>query len=128
MILDSSAIVAIFLKEPGFEAVIEKIAAAAALGIGAPTAAECATMLSARLGRNGRGLLGQFLNEQDVAVVTFGEDHWKAAAEAYAKYGRGRHRAALDFGDCLAHAVASLSGEPLLAVGRDLSHTDIALA
>jgi ribonuclease VapC len=128
VILDSSAIVAIFLKEPGFEAVVEKVAAADALGIGAPTASECAIVLSARLGRNGRGLLGQFLHEQDVAVVTFGEDHWKAAAEAYAKYGRGRHRAALNFGDCLAYAVASLSGEPLLAVGRDFPHTDIELA
>ncbi len=128
MILDSSAIVAVFLREPGFEAIVEKIAGAANLGIGSPTAAETAMVISARLGRDGRSLVNRFLQEQEIAVVTFGEEHWQAAASAYARFGRGRHPAALNFGDCLSYAVAKLAGEPLLAVGRDFARTDIELA
>jgi ribonuclease VapC len=128
MILDTSAIVAIFLRESGFETLVDKVAAAANLGIGAPTATETAIVVSARLGRDGRNLVSQFLHEQDVVVVTFGNDHWRSAADAYARFGRGRHKAALNFGDCLTYAVARLAGEPLLAVGRDFPHTDLDLA
>jgi ribonuclease VapC len=128
MILDSSAIVAIFLKEPGFEVVADKLAEAENLGIGAPTATETAIVIGARLRMDGRSLVSRFLHEQDVAIVTFGEDHWRAAADAYARFGRGRHTAALNYGDCLAYAVAKLAGEPLLAVGHDFVHTDLELA
>jgi len=128
MILDSSAIVAIFLKEPGFEALVDKLAEAANVGIGAPTAAETAIVVGARLGMDGRNLVSRFLHEQDVVIVTVGNDHWQSAAEAYARFGRGRHKAALNFGDCLTYAVAKLAGEPLLAVGRDFPHTDLDLA
>ncbi len=127
MILDTSAIVAIFLKEPGFEAIVDKLAAAVNAGIGAPTAAEAAIVVSARLGPDGRSLVNRFLLEQQVSVVTFGEEHWRTAAEAYARFGRGRHKSALNYGDCLAYAVAKLAREPLLAVGRDFPHTDIDL-
>lgn len=128
MILDTSAIVAIFLKEPGFEALVDKMAEAANLGIGAPTASETAIVVGARLGMDGRILVSRFLHEQDVAIVTFGNDHWRAAADAYARFGRGRHKAALNFGDCLTYAVAKLAEAPLLAVGRDFLHTDLDLA
>ncbi len=128
MILDTSAIVAIFLKEPGFEKVIDKLAAVADVGIGAPTATEAAVVVGARLRADGRGLVSRFLHEQQVAIIPFGEDHWRAAADAYARFGRGRHKAALNYGDCLAYAVAKLAGQPLLAVGRDFPNTDIELA
>jgi ribonuclease VapC len=128
MILDSSAIVAVFLREPGFEAIVEKMAGAANVGIGSPTAAETAIVVGARLGHDGQSLVNRFLKERDITVVTLGEEHWRAAANAYARFGRGRHPAALNFGDCLAYAVAKLAGEPLLAVGRDFPQTDIELA
>jgi len=128
MILDSSAIVAVFLREPGFEQIVEKMAGAANLGIGAPTAAEAAIVVGARLAHDGRSLVDRFLRELDVAVVTFSEGHWRAAADAYARFGRGRHPASLNFGDCLAYAVAKLAGEPLLAIGRDFPRTDLEIA
>ncbi len=128
MILDTSAIVAVFLKEPGFEIVVDKLAAAPDAGIGAPTATETAIVVGARLRIDGRSLVGRFLHEQDVSIVTFGEDHWRTAADAYARFGRGRHKAALNYGDCLTYAVAKLSGQPVLAVGRDFAHTDLELA
>jgi ribonuclease VapC len=60
-------------------------------------------------------------------VVPFGEAHWAEATEAFMRYGRGRHSAGLDFGDCMTYAVASLSGQPLLAVGDDFPQTDLEL-
>jgi ribonuclease VapC len=128
MILDTSAIVAIFFREPGFEALLDKLSAASDAGIGAPTAAETAIVVGARLRRDAGSLVSRFLHEQGVAVIAFGEDHWRAAAEAYTRFGRGQHRASLNYGDCLTYAVAKLAGQPVLAVGRDFVQTDLELA
>jgi ribonuclease VapC len=128
MILDTSAILAVVFKEPGFEVVLDKIAAADVIAIGAPTAVEAGIVLDARLGGIGRGALVRLLHEWAVSVVPFGDDHWKQAADAYARFGRGRHKAALNFGDCLSYAVAKIADQPLLCVGTDFSRTDLLLA
>ena len=125
MILDTSAILAVVFKEPGFDAALGKIAAADAIAIGAPTAAEAAIVLEARLGANGKGTMLRLLDEWQIEVVPFGNEHWKEAAEAYVRFGRGRHKAALNFGDCLTYAVAKLADQPLLSVGDDFSKTDL---
>ena len=57
--------------------------------------------------------------------MPFGEAHWREALAAYRRFGRGRHRANLNFGDCLSYAVARLAGEPLLFVGDDFAATDL---
>lgn len=128
MILDSSAIVGIVLREPGFEALVRKLARAEALAVGAPTLAEAGIVLTARLGRDASGLLQGLLREWDVQTVSFGEEHWREAVTAYERFGRARHPAQLNFGDCLAYAVARLSGEPLLCTGRDFPKTDLPIA
>lgn len=128
MILDSSVIVAIVLREPGFEGLVRKIARAQAVGVGAPTLAEAGLVLTSRLGRDARGLLQGLLREWGAVTVTFGEEHWQGAVAAYARYGRGRHRARLNFGDCLAYAVAKLAREPLLCTGGDFPRTDLDIA
>jgi len=127
MILDTSAILAVVFREPGFEAVLGKIADADVVAIGSPTAAETSIVLTARLGAAGHGTLIRLLHEWAVSVVPFGEDHWKKAADAYGRYGRGQHKAALNFGDCLAYAVAKLADQPLLCVGDDFAKTDLPL-
>ena len=128
MILDTSAILAVVFKEPGFDVVLGKVATADAIAIGAPTAAEAAIVLEARLGANGKGTMLRLLDEWQIEVVPFGNEHWKEAAEAYARFGRGRHKAALSFGDCLTYSVAKLADQPLLSVGDDFSKTDLRLA
>ena len=128
MILDTSAIVAVVFKEPGFETVVRKIAAADVVAIGSPSAAEAAIVLDARLGSIGRDILIRLLHEWTITIVPFGEDHWKQAAEAYVRFGRGHHKAGLNFGDCLAYALAKLSRQPLLCLGNDFAKTDLALA
>ena len=128
MILDSSALVAIVMKEPGYEELLSAIASDGSPAIGAATLAEAAIVLSARLKVDARSLLARFLSEAAIAVVPFGESHYGAAVEAWLRYGKGRHPAALNFGDCLAYAVAHLAREPLLFVGGDFAQTDIARA
>ncbi len=128
MILDSSAIVAILLKEPGYERLRTRLAAAERVGIGSPTVAESSLVLSSRLGRSGKTLLARFLQEADIEVVGFMAEHWTVAADAHLAYGKGRHPARLNFGDCMTYAVAKLAEEPLLCLGDDFSATDLELA
>lgn len=129
MVLDSSAIVAIHLKEPGCERLLDVIDTAVgkseALVIGVPTLLETAMILTARLGRDARPLLSVFLRRIDAEVVAFQQEHLDAAMMAFLRFGRGRHPAALNFGDCMAYAVASVAGMPLLFTGGDFSRTDI---
>lgn len=128
MILDSSAIVAILFQEPDYEVVLEKLVTAVEVGIGAPTLVECSIVLSARLNRDARGLLARFLEEAKVMIIPFTDAHYGTAVSAWLKYGKGRHPASLNFGDCLAYAVAKLADMPLLCIGEDFLQTDILLA
>jgi ribonuclease VapC len=91
-------------------------------------AVESSLVLSSRLGRADKTLLARFLQEADVEVVAFTAEHWTVAADAYLAYGQGRHRAGLNFGDCMAYAVAKLAGAPLLFLGDDFPATDLELA
>lgn len=128
MILDSSAVISIVLREPGWEALVETIAREPSVAIGAPTLSETGIVLTARIGPRAPGTLLRFLQEAEVAVVPFAEDHWPVAVDAFARFGKGRHRAGLNFGDCLSYAVAHLAGQPLLFVGDDFRKTDVAVA
>lgn len=127
MIIDSSAIITVLLKEPGHERVVDHLAAAPRLGIGAPTKVETGMVLVARLGIGGKTLLAGFLQETAVETVPFTDEHWSVAVNAFARFGKGRHPAALNFGDCLTYATASVAREPLLSVGEDFRRTDLQL-
>ena len=128
MILDSSAIVAIATEEPGCLELIDKLDRASSVGIGAPTLVEAALVLRSRLGGEPRAFLERFVNDWSVTVVPFGKDHWKAATDAHTRFGRGRHKAALNFGDCLSYATAKLADMSLLCTGGDFAKTDAAIA
>ncbi len=128
MIVDSSAIVAILLKELGYERLRDGLAAAEQASIGAPTVVESSMVLCTRLGRAGKTLLARFLEEAEIEVLEFTADHWTVAADAFIHYGKGRHPASLNFGDCMTYAVARLAGEPLLCLGEAFLATDLELA
>jgi len=125
MILDTSAIVAILLKEPEHQRLLDLLADDPRPAVGAATLTETAIVLSARLGEDARGLLARFLQEGGISMVQFGESHYTAAVDAWLRFGKGRHPAALNFGDCLSYATAQLAGEPLLFVGADFGKTDL---
>ena len=128
MILDSSALLAIVFKEPGFESFLDQLEMAPGVAAGVPTLAETGIVLHARLGEASYGLLERLLDELGVQEVPFGELHWREAVDAFRRFGKGRHPAALNFGDCMTYAVAHLAGEPLLFLGDDFSQTDIETA
>jgi len=128
MIVDSSALVAIVFEEPGCERLIDAIREPAARGIPAPIVVEAGIVISARVGRDASGLLARLLTELDIAVIPFGNEHAREAVAAWNRYGKGRHRAALNFGDCISYAVAKLARAPLLCTGRDFARTDLTLA
>ena len=125
MVLDSSAIVAIHLKEPGHERLIAAIEAAPLVVVGSPTVLETSIVLSTRLQRDPRPLLAAFLRRVNAEVIPFNAQHMDAAATAYLRFGRGRHPAALNCGDCLSYAIAAVSGFPLLFTGNDFLRTDV---
>ena len=125
MVVDSSALLAIVFQEPGFEALLERTETADAVAAGTPTLTETAIVLHARLGSAAHGLLERMLDELGIQEVPFGEVHWREAADAYRRFGKGQHPAALNYGDCMTYAVARLAGEPLLFVGDDFRLTDL---
>jgi len=103
------------------------------LRIGAPTLVETSLVFESRRGRPSRASrqrgssddVHALVKELDVTVVPFGEAEWHCAVDAFGRYGRGRHRAGLNFGDCLAYATAAAAGDSLLYVGDDFPHTDL---
>lgn len=123
IVLDSSAIVAIMLEEDE-EEVFSEILGIHRAFVGAPTLVETRMVVDARLPAAG-DLLNRFLRDGSVEIVPFDAAMFAAAAEAFTRYGRGRHRARLNFGDCMAYAVASVMRLPLLFKGDDFVHTDI---
>ena len=85
-------------------------------------------VLTARLGQDARPLLSAFLRRLNAEVIAFNEEHLDAATAAFLRFGRRRHPAGLNFGDCMSYAVASVANLPLLFIGDDFSRTDIARA
>jgi ribonuclease VapC len=125
MVVDSSALISILLEERGHEPLLEKAGRAEAVFVGAPTALETAMVLSARFRKDSRPMLAGFLRRMNAEIIEFKEDHYEAALSAFLRFGKGRHPAALNFGDCMSYALASVSGLPLLYADTDFSRTDI---
>lgn len=127
MVLDTSVIVAILLGQAESAALHRLLAVQSPSLVGAPTLAEAGIVLQGRLGQTGLAALRSFLVEYDVHAVPFGDEHWRLAAQAFGRFGKGRHPAGLNFGDCLTYATARLAGRPLLCLGDDFAQTDLEL-
>ena len=125
MTLDSSVLIAILFAEPGYLDLVDAVLEADVARIGAPTLVETAMVLAGRRGSPVGQELDGLVRELGITVVPFGEPERQRALEACNRYGRGRHPAALNFGDCLAYATAAAAGDTLLFVGNDFRKTDI---
>jgi ribonuclease VapC len=128
VILDSSAVLGILLGEDGHDRLIEAVEAANAIAIGAPTVTESSNVLVNRYGVVGRLMVSRFLEENRVTTLPFDQRHSSAAVEAFIRYGKGRHPARLNYGDCMTYATAQIADAPLLFVGDDFSKTDLIAA
>lgn len=125
MVIDTSAIAAILFDEPERTDFISKIERATIRLISAPTLLECQIVVEARKGELGRAELELFVYESALNVVPFNQAQVNFAGLAWQRYGKGRHPAGLNYGDCFAYALAKATGEPLLFKGLDFSQTDI---
>lgn len=127
MIVDSSAILAIFFRESGAGNLLAQILRADYAGIGSPTVTETGIVLTRHLKRNATTPLLRFFHETGIDVVPFTDQHWRRAVDAYERFGKGRHTAGLNFGDCMTYATAALARQPLLCRGEDFRKTDLEL-
>lgn len=123
--IDSSALLAIELREPGYEELVEKLSKTPNPCIGAPTLFEATMVWLNRFQTDPRTTLFRTLQDADADIVAFDEECYEIALAAFQKYGKGRHPAALNFGDCMAYAIAVDQNVPLLYVGNDFLKTDI---
>ena len=128
MILDSSALVAIALRERGHEQLRECAIAGDRNAVGTPTLVETGVVLHGRIGAIARTALERLIADMELQPIPFTERHWPIALRAFARYGKGRHPAGLNLGDCFTYATAAVAGEPLLCVGDDFAQTDLELA
>jgi ribonuclease VapC len=128
MTLDSSAVIAILFGEHGHLELVDRILAADHVRIGTPTVVETSMVFTSRRRSDGAREVQELLQELGVTIVPFGEREWHAATAAFLRFGGRRHAASLNFGDCLAYAVAQVAHDSLLFVGDDFTHTDVAPA
>lgn len=125
MILDSSAVVAIVLGESEADAFLTAIAAASGVMISSATFVEVGLVLSHRLNKPMQDDLEFLFSKLGVTVLPFTDEHRREALDAWWRFGKSRHEAALNFGDCIAYATAKLASEPLLFKGEDFTKTDV---
>ncbi|SON58507.1 putative ribonuclease VapC30 (plasmid) [Hartmannibacter diazotrophicus] len=125
MVIDTSAIVAIFFNEPDAMTYRERIAADPIRLISAATLLEASMVIEGRFGEAGGAEFDLWLHKAEVEVVAVNHEHADQARRAWRRYGKGRHPASLNYGDCFSYALSSLSGEPLLFKGNDFKQTDI---
>lgn len=128
MIVDTSAIVAILFDEPDAAAYSQAIAEADVRRISAATYVEAAVVVEASTTAGGPRQFDAFVRRAGLRIEPVTEEQAHLARQAYADYGKGRHAAGLNFGDCFAYALAKATGEPLLFKGADLGKTDVVRA
>jgi len=127
MVIDTSAVLAIFLGESERRAFLDSILGAETRLISAATVLETGIVLEARRGEAAGREFDLFLVRAKVEIVAVDAEQSEIARSAWRKYGKGRHPAGLNFGDCFAYALAKSLNEPLLAKGADFALTDIKL-
>jgi ribonuclease VapC len=127
MIADTSALVALLLKEPGYERVLEVLTGEEPAGVGTPSLLEATVVLTGRVGPGAITMVNRLIQELQMVPIPFGPEHWREASDAYVRYGNGRHSAGLNFGDCMSYAVARLADQPLLCLGAHFAQTDLVL-
>ncbi|MDT8449193.1 MAG: type II toxin-antitoxin system VapC family toxin [Wenzhouxiangellaceae bacterium] len=128
MIVDTSAVIAILAGEPDAERYARLIEQDPTPRIGTPTLLEASIVLTRWFGEAAEAALDAFVRESGAEVVPFDLPQLRAAQEAYRRYGKGRHPAGLNFGDCMSYALAKVCDEALLFKGEDFAGTDIGAA
>ena len=125
MTLDTSAILAVLLDEPEHAQFVDRIEQADRRLVSTMTVLEAAMVLEGRKGDDAGHDLDLFLERGAIEIVPFDQEQLAYARTAFRRFGKGRHSAGLNFGDCASYALAQVSGEPLLFKGTDFGATDV---
>ena len=125
MIVDSSAILAILFREPGFEVFLQAILDSRPCSVSAASLVEISIVIESRGGDAVVLQWDSFLRTSGILVAPVTEEQAFIARQGYSDYGKGRHPAGLNFGDCFSYALAKATGEPLLFKGEDFRLTDV---
>ncbi len=125
MVIDTSALIAILLGEPEANAIAAAIARDNNRMLSAFTFLEASVVIEARKGESGGRELDLLLHHIQAEMISMNPEQAEVARKAWRDYGKGRHPAVLNIGDCCAYSLAKVSGEPLLFKGDDFSKTDI---
>ena len=128
MDLDTSAVIAILTSDPSASRLLTAIEGAPIRRIATASVVESAMVLLALWDETAEPQLDLFLRTIGAEVVPVGEEHMLLARDAAVRFGKGRHPAGLNFGDCFSYALAVAAGEPLLFVGEDFGRTDVIVA
>jgi len=128
MVIDTSALAAIFFSEPERPIFLEAIVAAETRLISAATVLETGIVLEGRQGEAAGREFDLFVVRANLEIIPVDAEQVELARSAWRRYGKGRHSAGLNFGDCFAYALAKLTGQKLLAKGQDFRSTDVELA
>ena len=128
MVLDTSALLAILSDEPERPAFNKAIEAADSRLMSAATFVEISIVIESRHGAEGLRDLDHFIGRAAIELVPVDAEQAHVARRALSRFGKGRHPAGLNYGDCFSYALASVIGEPLLYTGHDFSKTDVAPA
>ena len=127
MVIDTSALAAIFFGEPERQKFLSAITSAPARMISAATVLETGIVLESRLGDAAGREFDLFAIRANLQIIPVDAEQADLARSAWRRFGKGRHAAALNYGDCFAYALAKWTGEPLLAKGTHFASTDIAV-
>jgi ribonuclease VapC len=127
MVIDTSAVIAILIREQEAEWFEAAILADSLRYMSAGSLLETSIVLDCRLGDKASSMLNLFLLRVGIEIVPVSVVQAEIARVAFRQYGRGRHKAGLNFGDCFSYALSKVSGEPLLFKGGDFGLTDLAV-
>jgi len=126
MVVDTSALLAVLQDEPERRSFNEAIEAADSAALSVASFVEASIVIEARHGADGLRALDRFIERAGIVVAAVDIEQGKLARDAFSRFGKGRHAAALNFGDCFSYALATVLGEPLLFKGEDFARTDVA--
>jgi ribonuclease VapC len=127
LVVDTSAAVAIILGEQGCDELVTYLEDALARLMPAAIRVELGIVIEARLGPAGQDVVERFLREAKIGIVAVDADLAARAMSGWRRYGKGRHPAGLNFGDCFSYALAERTGHPVLCTGDDFAMADIAV-
>jgi ribonuclease VapC len=128
MIVDTSALIAIALGESSSPELLQLLHAAPVKRISTASVLEACLVLVGRLGESGRSELDALVRQLELEIVPVDLEQGRIAQEAAVRFGRGRHRASFNYGDCFSYALAIAQNDALLQVGDDFPQTDVRLA